>query len=471
MYYRFLVSVFAFFLCSISYAADYYWTVASPGIERGVDINKRYSSAIAASQAGIDAYKDSQLCPEKTSSSFTSSGARYNVEVVLYYCGTKVESERVGVSVVRSGDSCPTGSTYNSEDGSCSSSNPCKDMSGKEVSVARSGKAPDAFGTIVKNDKGRGSVVYPNSSCMNSCSITTSQMKCVFNTEGNYRCRGMGTYNGEQCTKGSDNTMEPGDSTSVPTPQVKESEKNCVFAPDTSGNKVCVSEKNKETEGQKCGTFNGEKVCADSDPSSVKDKTETGVATITKPDGSTVETRTDTNTTTKCEGAGDGKTNCTSTSTSTTTTTNKDSGGNTTSTDKKCEGAKCNEKETGSTGGGSSGGSGSGDGEEEGASPTTKEIKKPDSGNFEGEGDKWDKKISDAKDELKASWEKIKGNFAPISKMELSGGSGGLYCGPPVTVFEHKIDMCLTKYEAQLSWIAMAVMLICTIVALSIIFW
>lgn len=456
---RYLIILFSLF-SGFASAASYSWNLDTGG---------SYPSPSQACQAFVD----SQSSNPRAKYSYvgvTVSGSTARCLYTTTATGSTTPTDQ-SRAITRSGDSCASGTNYNSATGVCETADKCKALSGQEVSVARTGTAPDSFATIVKGPKGPGTVAYPSSSCMNSCSITTSAMRCVFNTEGKYRCRGKGTYNGEACAAGSQNSMESGDSTSVPTPQVNESEKNCVFAADTTGKKVCTTEKITNKEGQKCGTFNGEKLCVDSDPTSVKDKTETGVATITKPDGSTIETRTDTNTTTKCEGAGDGKTNCISTSTSTTTTTNKDSGGNTTSTDKKCEGDKCNEKEGGSTGGGSSGGSGSGDGEEEGGSPTTKEIKKPDSGNFEGEGDKWDKKIADAKDELRESWEKIKGNFAPISKIELSGGSGGLYCGPPVTVFEHKIDMCLTKYEGQLSWIAMAVMLICTIVALSIIFW
>ncbi|WP_190306241.1 hypothetical protein [Pseudomonas coronafaciens] len=140
---------------------------------------------------------------------------------------------------------------------------------------------------------------------------------------------------------------------------------------------------------------------------------------------------------------------------------------------------------SGSTGGsGSTPGTGSGSGTSPGTGtgsegtcekdcdengPTTTSLKAPQQGSFDGEGEKWDDKITQAKGDIKKGLDDLKGVFSPIGDISLSGG-GTLYCPPSVTVLDKSISFCLNKYADSLSWIGSAVMALCSVIALLIVF-
>ena len=104
-----------------------------------------------------------------------------------------------------------------------------------------------------------------------------------------------------------------------------------------------------------------------------------------------------------------------------------------------------------------------------GSSPKASSLSAPTQGNFDGEADKWQKKIDDSKTEVIAALDKMKALFKPISNISLGGG-GQLYCPPPVQVLDHTISFCLDDYASSLSWISQVVLLVCTVSAMFIIF-
>ncbi|WP_104685608.1 hypothetical protein [Pseudomonas cerasi] len=85
------------------------------------------------------------------------------------------------------------------------------------------------------------------------------------------------------------------------------------------------------------------------------------------------------------------------------------------------------------------------------------------------EDEKWQKKIDDSKDEIKDGLDKLKSVFSPIGDLSLGGG-GSLYCPPAVTVLGKSISFCLDKYSGSLDWIAQAVLFMCAVIALFIVF-
>ncbi|MEE3509647.1 hypothetical protein QN399_25980, partial [Pseudomonas sp. 10C3] len=141
-----------------------------------------------------------------------------------------------------------------------------------------------------------------------------------------------------------------------------------------------------------------------------------------------------------------------------------------------CSGSLCGNAST-TTGSGSGTGAASGGvgdcvkdcGTPAGSSPKASSLSAPTQGNFDGEADKWQKKIDDSKTEVIAALDKMKALFKPISNISLGGG-GQLYCPPPVQVLDHTISFCLDDYASSLSWISQVVLLVCTVSAMFIIF-
>lgn len=334
-----------------AFSADYFWFSQD-----------NYVSATSSSASGMCSLIADKASKSPPADTYTYTGNSLRaVNSVVFQCQIKFKhtsgdeyTKEYGIQ--RDGQSCPTGTKYNEAKGECASENPCADKAGQSVNVARSGTAPDAFATIVTNDKGKGTIATPSSSCMNSCAVTTTNMKCAFNTTGKYRCRAEAIYSGSSCGT-SDSSMDAADTSSFEAPKTDKTAQNCIYTTDANGNQVCSSSKEVSTEGQKCGTFNGQQICKDSQPNSEKQKIDTTVKEEKKPDGSSTTTKTDTKTETKC----DGVKSCTTTTTTTTTVTNKDKDGNGTSSTSTCTGDKCDKTNTGT-----SSGTGEGEGEEEG---------------------------------------------------------------------------------------------------------
>lgn len=140
------------------------------------------------------------------------------------------------------------------------------------------------------------------------------------------------------------------------TPPIETDRQPCTYHHDSPERQSCVSFDYKGVPGEtsQCGEVNGKMECiAKKPPTSNGTQIDTKVDTKSNPDGTTTTTKTDIRTDVVCSGPN----SCQSVTTKTTNVTIKDGNGNTTSSDTKCEGAKCG------TGIGKGDGTGTGDGD------------------------------------------------------------------------------------------------------------
>lgn len=140
------------------------------------------------------------------------------------------------------------------------------------------------------------------------------------------------------------------------TPPIETDRQPCTYQTDAEGRQSCVSFDYKGVPGEssQCGEVNGQMQCiAKRPPTSNGTQIDTKVETKPNPDGTTTTTKTDIRTDVICSGPNA----CQSVTTKTTNVTIKDGNGNTTSSDTKCEGAKC------ASGIGKGDGTGTGDGD------------------------------------------------------------------------------------------------------------
>lgn len=140
------------------------------------------------------------------------------------------------------------------------------------------------------------------------------------------------------------------------TPPVETDRQPCTYVTDAEGRQSCTSFDYKGVPGEtsQCGEVNGKMECiAKKPPASNGTQIDTKVDTKSNPDGTTTTTKTDIRTDVICSGPN----SCQSVTTKTTNVTIKDGNGNTTSSETKCEGAKC------SSGIGKGDGTGTGDGD------------------------------------------------------------------------------------------------------------
>ncbi|MFT0623297.1 hypothetical protein ACMHYQ_11665 [Ectopseudomonas guguanensis] len=140
------------------------------------------------------------------------------------------------------------------------------------------------------------------------------------------------------------------------TPPIETDRQPCTYVTDAEGRQSCTSFDYKGVPGEssQCGQVNGVMQCiAKKPPTSNGTQIDTKVETKSNSDGTTTTTKTDIRTDVICSGPNA----CQSVTTKTTNVTIKDGNGNTTSSDTKCEGAKC------SSGIGKGDGTGTGDGD------------------------------------------------------------------------------------------------------------
>nr|WP_152513170.1 hypothetical protein [Pseudomonas sp. P818] len=124
------------------------------------------------------------------------------------------------------------------------------------------------------------------------------------------------------------------------TPPVETDRQPCNYHHDSPERQSCVSFDYKGVPGEssQCGQVNGVMQCIAKRPASSNGtQIDTTVETKSNPDGTTTTTKTDIRTDVICSGPNA----CQSVTTKTTNVTIKDGNGNTTSSDTKCEGAKC----------------------------------------------------------------------------------------------------------------------------------
>lgn len=291
---------------------------------------------------------------------------------VLYTPGNRVYNNAY---IYRSGDSCAANTEYNAVTGLCDKKDepedPCSGKAGQSTSFSKSGTGPDGYMSIFDTTAGKKSAPA-QTGCFNGCAASTAQQKCTVKVAGSYFCRGTAYYTGAACGTTDAPTLDVSDTSAFPDAQTISDKKPCVYTTGADGVQTCTSETSTEKEGQNCGTYNGQTICADKVPNSEKMKIDTNVSETSNPDGSKVVTKEDVSTKTVCTAVQ----TCTTTTVTTTTKITKDKDGNTTSSTSTTNtttgtGGKNDGKGTGAEGEG-------GEGTEEGGELGTPELEEGD---------------------------------------------------------------------------------------------
>ncbi|WP_236215645.1 hypothetical protein [Metapseudomonas otitidis] len=222
-----------------------------------------------------------------------------------------------------------------------------------------------------------------------------------------------------------------------------------------------------------CGSINnGPYTCTKKDPNSKATVVKETIETKSNSDGTTTTTKKQEITQVTCVKAGSCVTNVSNNK----STTVKSSDGKVVSSNGECTGKAC-----------SNGSSGDSDGDgvkdcviakncseegEEGDPPKISALSKPTStGDFNDSNSEWDEKIETTRDDLAQRAEQFGKLFQPLSSMNLDIGSAELGCGEAFeTIGGQTASICFGKYESQLSLIASAVLFICALIALFIVF-
>jgi hypothetical protein len=357
-----------------------------------------------------------------------------------------------GPPITRTGDSCPVGTVYNSVTGGCASDNKCSSLKDTELSAFRWESNTDDPPSTISND---------------GCEASVTQARCSYVSSGKAVCTGRATYTGNKLDKNPKGNVADcsGSSCTEGSPQPETKNQDCVYSSDGSGSSSCTATNSQSNPGtSQCGSVNGTYTCIENPKATATSSTLNSTKTPTSnANGTLTIVQDDTVTTVKCSGR-----SCTSTSSSSHGTTVTNSSGQVISHDSTCTGKSCGSSGQVSTGGS---GNGTGDAEEgdDGDSPSAGKLVDPTNGSFDGQGDDWDSKIEKAKKEYKDGIDKIKDSFKPMGDVSIGGGSK-LYCPPAVTVLGKNIDFCLDKYASSLSWISDAILALCAMIALIIVF-
>lgn len=324
-----LVLVLQVWFAAQAHAATTYYYVDRSGYVVG-----QFSTPTLACQAAVD-WRNTTKAPSTLPYTLTSQ--------VMFPTGLGVTctldtptSKNLTYTVLfdRRGDSCPSGSTFDSVTGICKSDNPCQALSGQMVkTVQNMGQDyPVVIGPTV------------TSACVNGCSVpmaVTVQTRCKQSAKTwDTYCLFAGFYDGLQCTAGGGNSPDcVGDACTAPEPQTVVDEKPCVYTTDAEGRKVCTSEWSKYADGAyNCGQVDGAWKCLPKDSGqSEQNKVDTKVTETSNPDGSKDQTKTDTQTTSVCTGAGA----CTSSTTTTVTVTHIAPDGTQSGSSSSCSGPNC----------------------------------------------------------------------------------------------------------------------------------
>ncbi|MWK56688.1 hypothetical protein GO594_11990 [Pseudomonas otitidis] len=221
-----------------------------------------------------------------------------------------------------------------------------------------------------------------------------------------------------------------------------------------------------------CGTVNnGPYTCTKKDPNSKATVVKETIETKSNTDGTTTTTKKQEITQVTCAKAGSCVTNVTNNK----STTIKNSDGKVVSSTGECTGKAC-----------SSGSTGDSDGDgvkdcviakncsdegEEGGPALTSLTKPTKTGDFQDANSEWDEKIETTRQDLAQRAEEFGKLFQPLASMNLDTGSAELGCGEAFeTIGGQTASICFGKYESQLSLIAAAVLFICALIALFIVF-
>lgn len=251
-----------------------------------------------------------------------------------YYCS-------LDCYVVRVGDTCPTGTTWNPTSRKCEG-DPCREKLNTSEPFSRSGVSPDGFLTLVKSstEPPTYSYVMQQYGCFSGCKaeVDRGRSKCTARVSGPYTCRGEVIFDGTSCAVSDMPAFDPTADLTLPEPTTDRETKDCVFSTGPDGLRNCQISDKTDQAGQHCGEFNGQRICVDKVPQTDETKIDRQVKEEPTSDGGTKTTQTDTKTQTKCVGNTSG---CTTSTTTKTTVTTKDGNGTTTSSSSSCQGASC----------------------------------------------------------------------------------------------------------------------------------
>ena len=335
-------------------------------------------------------------------------------------------------------------------------------------------KMASVFGGMCEGAVTSGDCVVGPTKCTKGLCTSPSSSSCT--VQFSFTGRPAANVPPDLGLAGKDSLCDMGADCNLPPPETTDENKPCTKVTDAEGRQSCTTSNFTGTDGAvNCGSVNGEFGCRGSYPSSKGIEIASTTAVQALIDGSTKEVTTNNATQSVCTG-GMGPGVCVISSSTSTTTVSHSSTGVVSGTATTCSGSLCGNAST-TTGTGSGTGTASGGvgdcvkdcGTPAGSSPKASSLSAPTQGNFDGEADKWQKKIDDSKTEVIAALDKMKALFKPISNISLGGG-GQLYCPPPVQVLDHTISFCLDDYASSLSWISQVVLLVCTVSAMFIIF-
>jgi hypothetical protein len=382
-------SIFLFFLSSLfytsqSFAEDYYWRMDGHGQYTGtpLEICRAYISSLPTypRAPNLESVNLFTLSETLKRCSFTS----------VHYSGTVSNHETP--NLVRYGTSCSSPAIYNAQTGVCevppepngevcgpkdqhtglpkikNSAGECVDFPfadrGSQCKFAES-KVREVKTTVQFDSNGvpsgppsvdvQGCVAVPiGPNPYKNCKQSAPRKAC-FNgvciemQSTAAECSVAAQFTGEAGDGEFGFTGDPADG-AVPcdpdtdctpaTPPVETDRQPCTYVTDAEGRQSCTSFDYKGVPGEssQCGQVNGVMQCiAKKPPTSNGTQIDTTVETKSNPDGSTTTTKTDIRTDVICSGPNA----CQSVTTKTTNVTIKDSNGNATSSETKCEGAKC----------------------------------------------------------------------------------------------------------------------------------
>ena len=337
-------------------------------------------------------------------------------------------------------------------------------------------KMASVFGGMCEGSVTSGDCVVGPTKCTKGLCTSPSTSSCVI--QFSFTGRPAANVPPDLGLAGKDSICDMGADCNLPPPETTDENKPCSKVTDAEGRQSCTTSNFTGTDGAvNCGSVNGEFGCRGSYPASKGIEIASTTAVQALIDGSTKEVTTNKATQSVCSG-GMGPGVCVISTSTSISTTSHSSTGVVSGTATTCSGSLCgNASTTTGTGSGTGTGTASGGvgdcvkdcGTPAGSSPKASSLSAPTQGNFDGEADKWQKKIDDSKTEVIAALDKMKALFKPISNISLGGG-GQLYCPPPVQVLGHTISFCLDDYASSLGWISQVVLLVCTVSAMFIIF-
>lgn len=339
------LSIFSlFFLSNHLFAAVYQWKFIDSNVNVAPHNNSYFDSpdlgCTHVSRAG-HSYNGGYVT-NGTFSKTKQSDTQFTCLVPIFNATTNAPGPTISLRIIRSGDSCPPDAAYDPQTGQCLT-DPCKDKYGDPQSISKSGIKNDLFLKVVHSASlNKNFYITPPVACFQGCQVDIGdRVKCVVDIAGQYRCRGVGSFNGSSCSTDFP-TTDPYPDGNDPVPQKRNSDEPCFYGT-INGVTSCVTVKKYDSDGlfgdtignSNCSSTGG---CNGVDPLSKDDRIKTDITSVTNPDGSITTTKTDTKTLTNCKS---NNTNCTTSTTTKTSTTTTGANGNLISSGGTCQGDHC----------------------------------------------------------------------------------------------------------------------------------